>query len=260
MKKLIYAMVGALAVISGVASGCGDSNSTTGSAGSQNNGGTNAGGSNAGGSEGGSGPSTGGTDNTGGTANTGGSGGSGGAATALSCDDYCTTITAGCTAKNLQFPDVDTCKAVCKSYPVGKVSDMGGQDSLGCRTYHAGVASMSAASADTHCWHAGPTGGDADNTDAMDGVCGGGCEAFCNLEKTACGFTGAHAQYADNATCMTACKAFKKPTMATFDVGDATAEKDYFCYFYHLTAASIDPDTHCKHTKLGGGVCEAAQN
>jgi hypothetical protein len=254
MKRIFYVVTGLLVAMGGAASGCGDTDSNTGSTGDNGGGGSDEGG---GGNAGGNGG-----DNTGGTTTNGGGagqGGSGGGAETLSCTKYCATITSACTGDLLQFTDMPTCMSVCSSYPVGKVSDTGGQDSLGCRTYHAGFASMSAANAKTHCWHAGPTGGDGDNQDDVAGVCGDGCEAFCNLEKVACGFgTTGNNQYADNATCMTACKAFDEPAATQlYDVPDAsTKDKDFFCYVYHLTAATQNPVLHCPHTKKGGGQCE----
>ena len=131
-------------------------------------------------------------------------------------------------------------------------------DTLGCRTYHTDVAGMSATLGKTHCWHGGPTGGDADNTDGAEGICGDGCESFCDLEAVAC--TGANQQYASKDECMTACKAFPKPTAMQYTLATAPNGHDFFCYFYHLTAATGDPTLHCPHTKVGTaqGTCDLA--
>jgi hypothetical protein len=214
MHKIVYLVLGVLLAAGAATTGCG--------------GGGNTGG--------------------GGAGTTKGAGGGGGGAQALSCDTYCQDQMANCTGSLLQFPDMASCLAVCKSYPTGKSSDMAG-DTLGCREYHTTVAGMSAMNAKTHCWHGGPTGGDADNTDTAAGVCGDGCEAFCDLEAVAC--TGAEQQYASKSACMSACRAFPKPTAASYDVAGASASHDFFCYMYHLTAASTDPKTHCPHTKAG---------
>jgi hypothetical protein len=247
MHKIVYLVLGALFAAGAASTGCGDSSMNTGGAGT-----TAAGGS--GGNGNGGTPANGGGNGNGGTPANGGGGG----AQALDCATYCTDQLKNCKTDLAQFSDMTSCMAVCSSYPVGKVSDMAG-DTLGCRTYHTDVAGMSAMNAKTHCWHGGPTGGDADNTDSAEGICGDGCEAFCNLEKTACGFgTTGNAQYADNATCMTACKALPKPTAMQYTLATAPNGHDFFCYFYHATAASTDPMLHCPHTKVGTstGFCD----
>lgn len=204
--------------------GCGSSSTTTGSGGSTSTTGTT-------------------------TTTTAGTGGTGGTA-AATCEDYCTENLANCKDANAQWPSKESCLAACATFPAGKTGDTSG-DSLGCRVYHTGAAATDAA---THCHHAGPTGGDKDPSDAAEGVCGEGCEAFCGIAMAAC--TGANSQYADMAACMTDCKTFK-PDAASYSTAD-TATNDFGCRMYHLSVAATDSgsaDTHCGHIKSTSPVC-----
>ncbi len=83
----------------------------------------------------------------------------------LSCMSYCTTIMTNCTADNMQYADMAECVAYCgrAMWPMGTVGEMT-NNTLGCHSYHAGVAGTGGAiGATLHCPHAGPSG---------DGVCG----------------------------------------------------------------------------------------
>jgi hypothetical protein len=118
----------------------------------------------------------------------------------------------------------------------------------------------------THCPHAGPTGGDSqpaddvkgdagDAGDPTPGVCGDGCEAFCNLVMSAC--TGANQQYGGSKdTCFTTCKTFPAVmtdagALATYNntyTSGAAGSGNFFCRVYHATAAATNPGVHCPHT------------
>ncbi len=74
---------------------------------------------------------------------------------APSCDTYCSVIEEACTGENSQYESTAACMTACGSMALGTSGDTAG-DSVGCRTYHAGLASESAA---THCPHAGEAGG-----------------------------------------------------------------------------------------------------
>jgi hypothetical protein len=180
------------------------------------------------------------------TGTTGSGGGTGGTVTqADTCDYYCTAIQAHCVNANEQFTSTPMCQAVCKTYAAGPIMDSSDdpEDNLGCRIYHADVpASMDPA---THCFHAGPAGGEPD--ECSKDFCG----TFCGLAAALC--TGTHQQYADTATCMTDCAKF--PVSAgNYSTAD-TAKNDQFCRLYHLTAASLDPTTHCEHIVSMSAVC-----
>ncbi|MFT5430903.1 MAG: hypothetical protein ACI9OJ_001582, partial [Myxococcota bacterium] len=163
-----------------------------------------------------------------------------------SCTEYCTAVTANCTDGNAQYADMDACMAYCGTWaqlPVGTAADTSG-NTVGCRTYHAGVAGTDGdTSAAVHCAHAGPTGGD---------VCGTWCENYCQLSATNC-----DGQFAADAECATACAAYE----TSGDPGDTSGDTVH-CKIYHLGVAGSDgatsAATHCPHGAVdGGGVCAA---
>src|SRR5689334_18701270 len=61
----------------------------------------------------------------------------------LDCNTYCTTITANCTGANTQYQNMDHCMGTCAKFAMGTSSDTGGQNTLGCRLYHAQNAMLS---------------------------------------------------------------------------------------------------------------------
>ena len=161
------------------------------------------------------------------------------------CADYCSAVQAACTGANSQYPSIEECLDYCGTiafFPIGTADDTSG-NTIGCRTYHATVAAQPG-NADTHCAHAGPTGGD---------VCGSWCDNYCALATKNC--AGANALYATEAECGTACAAFSTDG----DVG-ATDGSSVQCRIYHLGVAGTNPPdsnaTHCPHgAPDGGGVC-----
>jgi hypothetical protein len=135
---------------------------SSGSGGSTGGSGGSTGGS--GGSTGGSGGSTGGSGGTagaatGGTAGaaTGGTAGAAGAGSGLSCASFCALNLATCVGPNEQYDDNNDCMTECATWAAGSSTDTAG-DTLGCRTYHLGVAAQPG-NAGEHCPHTGPDGG-----------------------------------------------------------------------------------------------------
>jgi hypothetical protein len=198
------------------------------------------------------------------TATSGGTGGAGttsstgtGAAATLDCASYCTEVMANCTTPtDTQYASMESCLTVCAAFPPGKLGDTEG-NTLGCRIYHGGAPAV--AMPDTHCAHAGITGGDKDVTDVMAGTCGEGCDAFCDVALAVC--TGANKQYDTKETCLTDCKSFKVDA-ASYSTAD-TATNDFGCHAYHLTVAAKDAmsaTAHCAHivslTKNPQGPCK----
>lgn len=158
----------------------------------------------------------------------------------LTCDAYCTAVTANCTAAaDKQYNDRAQCLASCAFLPPGSLADTQG-NTLGCRIYHGGAPA--AGNPTMHCPHAGPGG---------DSACGTDCAGFCQLVLGAC--TGANAQFGSSmATCMTQCAAFPTARYST----TAQTGNTLACRLYHATVASTDPATHCPHTAAmdqGGG-------
>jgi hypothetical protein len=163
----------------------------------------------------------------------------------LSCATYCDQIQTNCldTAMNRQYVDNATCMAACATMPVGSPADTQG-NTLGCRTYHSGVAGSGpnpAMSAQTHCPHAGPGGA---------GICGMNCAGFCQIVMGAC--TDANQAYADLAECMTTCGTFATETRYNTQVQTGAS---LACKLYHATVATTDPATHCPHVMATGGPC-----
>ncbi len=163
------------------------------------------------------------------------------------CASYCDTITANCTDANAQYADHDACMAYCQTWASLEAGTAADTDvnTIGCRTYHAGVA---ADDPGLHCDHAGPSGG---------GVCGTWCDNYCDLMDHNC--TGANAQYSWYDHCQNAC-AFMDDT----DVAGATGGNTVQCRIYHAGVAGSDVDngsaaTHCPHAgESGDGVCASA--
>lgn len=153
---------------------------------------------------------------------------------ALSCESYCATISAHCTGEHAQYGTAETCLATCAAFPPGLPADTGG-NTLGCRTYHAGAA---ADMPEVHCTHAGPGG---------NGVCGGNCESFCSVAAAVCPDA-----WPDDAACQTACGTFSPDE--SYDATDVMGNT-FACRLYHLTAAALDPATHCAHIKGDSAPC-----
>ncbi|MFT7623185.1 MAG: hypothetical protein ACI9WU_002363, partial [Myxococcota bacterium] len=164
------------------------------------------------------------------------------------CAVYCTDISANCAGDNAQYADEAACLSYCETWgqlPAGALEDTSG-NTIGCRTYHAGVAATDADAAALHCPHSGPDGAN---------VCGTWCENYCHLTQTNC--TGDNELYADNDACMTACGDFTD-TGASGDTGGDSVQ----CRTYHAGVAGSDGDTsaavHCGHAGIdGNGVCVA---
>jgi hypothetical protein len=224
MKKTSFLFVGFFAVGSlFTLAACGDDTETT--SGNTTNG---AAGGGMGGEGGTGGTGMGGMGGTGGTG-MGGMGGAGGGS-AAACDTYCADIAKNCAGDNMQYGDMASCMGACSALPEGKPGDMAG-NTVNCRIYHAGAATMDAA---LHCVHAGPGGA---------GACGSNCESFCAIATATC-----KTEHPDNATCMTTCMGFKD--MEKYDASDVDGDT-LACRLYHLTvAASSDANaaTHCPHT------------
>lgn len=172
-------------------------------------------------------------------ADTGPAGETGGA---LSCNTYCALIAKNCTGDHAQYVDDATCMAMCAKFDVGTAADTSG-DTLGCRTYHATAAGTDA---NTHCTHSGPYGGN---------TCGASrCDNLCKLDLALCPKSGT-GLYADQASCVTACKA--AGDLATGKELDPGQPGKLNCIEYHLEAAAKDSATHCGHITTASGPCKA---
>lgn len=120
------------------------------------------------------------------------------------------------------------------TFPNGTDADIAG-NTIGCRTYHANASGTDPV---THCKHAGPSGGT---------VCGGICEAYCNISMAACsgatyGFFSTYNQ------CYKTCLNYNSTGVYTGTVSGSSVE----CRVYHSTVALSDPATHCQHASPSG--------
>ncbi len=159
------------------------------------------------------------------------------------CADYCDTIMSSCTTVP-QYPNIAACNANCEDWAdlsLGTFEDEGGadQNTVGCRLYHAEVASQT--NPDLHCPHAGPSGGD---------VCGDVCLVFCELAAKNCS-----SLYADEATCLTACNQFPVTGAPNDETGDSV-----WCRISHMGLAGSEPPqtttAFCPAGQPdGGGIC-----
>ncbi|MFT5432542.1 MAG: hypothetical protein ACI9OJ_003241 [Myxococcota bacterium] len=163
-----------------------------------------------------------------------------------SCSEYCTAVMGSCSGDNAQYADQQACMDYCSTWgalPLGTAADTAG-NTVGCRTYHAGVAAGSDADAIAHCPHAGPSGGN---------VCGTWCANYCHLGLGNC--TGGNEIFANDDDCQAACLNYDNDGDAGATDGD-----DVQCRIYHLGVAGSDgatsAATHCPHgDEDGGGVC-----
>jgi hypothetical protein len=209
-------------------------------------------------------------DSGGGGDSGGGTDGGGGTDAGLSCEVYCTQVTANCTtvgtfpadkadtdAGNQQYVTKVGCLNECAKTPVGDINDKTG-DTLGCRQYHSGAAKLDAK---LHCPHAGPSGG---------GLCSGGdggvesrCFTLCARAESLCtaeaGVPPADVPFKDLADCTNGCNKdpykFDQTKPELLGNGD-----DLNCRQYHLEAAYENPPgtalTHCPHLKNKSDTCK----
>jgi len=156
----------------------------------------------------------------------------------LTCDAYCSSIAAACTADqdHLQYGSTAACLALCATFPVGTLED-DGPNSLGCRIRQVGLIG-----AEGICAAAGPGG---------DGYCGTNCASFCHSAVQIC-----PTDFATEAACVSACADIPDCPLYAVDPNATTLPNDNSlqCRLFHLTSAALDPVKHCPHV-LGIGYC-----
>jgi hypothetical protein len=151
------------------------------------------------------------------------------------CASYCSDNIAACAGNNAQWVGADPqgfCEASCDEYALGTEGDTSG-DTLGCRVTNNESAVNDPAGS---CSAAGPYGGS---------VCGTTqCQVFCSQIQAVC--SGGNEQYANEAACLAACALLADATVP-YSGDPAAIGNTFACRGYHLTAASVDPATHCPH-------------
>lgn len=156
------------------------------------------------------------------------------------CERYCDTIAAACTGDNEQYASLLACRSVCALLEPGEPGDLN-TNSVECRIARAELAQATGEAA-SYCHTAGPGGG---------GVCGTDCEGFCTLMATQCTQMGTYAQ------CLPVCEGV--PSLSEEDETEtyrtAIQSGDSLqCRLYHVSAATLDPLTHCSHA-AGVALC-----
>jgi hypothetical protein len=185
------------------------------------------------------------------TASGGSGSGSGGASgtdagdsASILCTAYCTAVMTNCAdPAQKQYVSTDECLAVCKAFPPGKRGDTNG-NTVECRLHYALLAGQ-VGEQDINCPSAGPTGGPSTGALLADAKCGTKCEAFCSIVMNAC--TGDNAQYATIGDCKSKCVTLPDPTSFNTSV---TTGNSIACRTYHVSAATLDPSTHCAHANV----------
>jgi hypothetical protein len=165
----------------------------------------------------------------------------------LSCADYCDALGVTCVGPNVQFYSTVICAAQCALFAKGTFGDMG--NTLGCRQYHGGDPAT--ADPNTHCRHAGPSGG---------GLCGTRCDAFCQLTFGVCVPANKNAMnpFSSIVDCMTQCASWAVDTAGP--ELDTTNKNTLNCRFYELELAWSDPaggsaKNHCPNLVTMSMTC-----
>jgi hypothetical protein len=157
----------------------------------------------------------------------------------LGCAAYCDLYLVACVDHDAYANEQD-CMDNCAQWPIGDATDTA-HDSVGCRTYHATVASST--DPELHCPHASPSGA---------GTCiaeeAPTCDEYCTRYFANC--MDNLNVFADVAECMTVCADWYPGTFKDTD-GHTVG-----CHSYHANAAMGDAELHCPHAAPGGGgIC-----
>ncbi|HEX4339068.1 MAG TPA: hypothetical protein VH062_24340 [Polyangiaceae bacterium] len=162
-------------------------------------------------------------------------GGTGGKGTVIeaseTCKKYCKDVMGACVGDIAQYADMDTCLAVCGKIPEGEAHEPGG-NTIGCRETQAGYALVG--EPELYCDKAGPGGG---------GTCGTDCQSYCNLFAAICSD-----QYDPLPDCEESCKALRVDPV--FNPVASYMGDTLNCRLVHISAASLDPTTHCQHARV----------
>jgi hypothetical protein len=152
------------------------------------------------------------------------------------CTVYCDAVQANCTGEQQQYASAVTCMTVCEVLEAGELGDTG-VNTVECRLARAELARATGEPVN-YCASAGPGGA---------GACGNNCAAYCDLMGDAC-----PEQLGDRDACLDACNAVPVAQgrfNTAYDVGNTLQ-----CRLFHVSAATLDPVTHCNHA-AGGAVC-----
>jgi len=170
------------------------------------------------------------------------------------CGHYCDIVEVACVGSFEVYENRRQCEQVCANTDPGGVLDNGGQDTVGCRTYHAYNAL--ALSELPHCSHSGPAG---------NGVCSfvddGNCIPYCRLAKKGCSEAFDEKYGDDDAACLEDCRTIEgsvpNAMVNGYNVAMAQRGDTLQCRILHAARALEDPDnesTYCDAV-FGGAPC-----
>lgn len=150
------------------------------------------------------------------------------------CETYCSTVMTNCTGDLQQFASMQTCSAICLQWQLG-TPGVTNQNDVRCRLFQAEQAGATG-EPQNHCPNAGPAGD----------ACGGDeCANFCELFNAICPLQVSQT-HEDVLRCQTDCAAFGEADMGVFSASIVDGDT-LQCRWYHLSAAALDPATHCAH-------------
>jgi hypothetical protein len=158
------------------------------------------------------------------------------------CREYCATVTANCTGTNQQYASSTACYAVCELLPPGTAGDTTPSNTVQCRLRRAALAGTTGEPSN-YCFSSGPGGAEE---------CGSDCDGFCALMTQKC---------ADDMgplnECLSACNIVpdlsRPPDNLRYNVSQQSGDS-LQCRLFHVSAATVDPSTHCIHA-AGGSPC-----
>jgi hypothetical protein len=173
------------------------------------------------------------------------------------CESYCQLYASICA----DFPALqrgDTCLSECQALAEDNSKNAAasfnpGADTLQCRLAHMGAASVSEATAMTHCPHAAIIA--ASGTPCQPTV--PSCDQYCTLVTNTC--TGKMLQYDSKDDCLATCRSglTLSETLAPEETAGDQTHDTVACRRYHTYNALQNPgSTHCQHAgPSGDGHC-----
>lgn len=167
----------------------------------------------------------------------------------LNCATYCSNMKAGCTGSLEQYKSDDTCLGICGHLDPGTAGNPTG-DTLSCR-FAAAKLAVSSGEPDSYCSVAGPYGSVGGHIGPND--CGTPCDSYCSLMQAVCPTQFASDFNGKILDCKAKCQALSDP--GPFDDSQQSGGSIQ-CRFYHVSAATVDPSTHCPHA-AGAAPCDA---
>ena len=170
------------------------------------------------------------------------------------CKHYCNIVQAACMGSAEVYESPEQCEEVCANTDPGTVLDNGGQDTVGCRTYHSYNALV--LDETPHCSHSGPAG---------NGVCSftedPNCTPYCRLAKAGCPELFEEKDGSTDA-CLERCRdiegAVPDAMHNAYSVDGAQIGDTLQCRILHAARALEHPDdkaTYCPAV-FGGAPCK----